>query len=265
MAVPSRFILPVAMLLLMAGASSAGAQEPSYVRVSPPPALAEDNHATPALAAPAGNVNAPQAAAHPAAHAVPNPYVADSALKLLKAGNQRFVDGQVIHPNQEKPRRDQLTAGQQPMAAILACSDSRVPVELLFDVGFGDVFVIRDAGNVPGVDEIGSIEYAVEHLGAPLVVVLGHTKCGAVTGAVQGGPPEPGALGELLAKIKPAALAVTTLPADQQVPAAVHANVEQGLKQLTAKSDVLAKAVKEGRTKIVGAVYQLEDGQVIFK
>jgi carbonic anhydrase len=258
MDVPSRFILPVAMLLLMAGAPGAGAQEPSYVRVSPPPALVEDNRATPA---PAGNVNAPQAAAH----AVQNPYVADSALKLLKAGNQRFVGGQAIHPNQEKPRRDQLTAGQQPMAAILACSDSRVPVELLFDMGFGDVFVIRDAGNVPGTDEIGSIEYAVEHLGVPLVVVLGHTKCGAVTGAVQGGSPEPGALGELLAKIKPAALAVTTLPADQQVPAAVHANVEQGVKQLTAKSDVLAKAVKEGRTKIVGAVYQLEDGQVIFK
>jgi carbonic anhydrase len=193
-----------------------------------------------------------------------NPHNADSALKALKDGNQRFVDNQPLHPNQDKALRDKLSdSGQTPLAAILSCSDSRVPAELLFDQGFGDLFVIRVAGNVPGEDEMGSIEYAVEHLGVPLVVVLGHTKCGAVSAAVQGAD-EPGALGQLLARLKDAAQSVADLPAEAKVPAAVKKNVELGVSLLPAQSPVLAKAVKEGHAKIVGAVYQLEDGRVVF-
>jgi carbonic anhydrase len=193
-----------------------------------------------------------------------NPHNADSALTALKSGNQRFVDNQPLHPNQEKALRDKLSdSGQTPMAAILSCSDSRVPAELLFDQGFGDLFVIRVAGNVPGEDEMGSIEYAVEHLGVPLVVVLGHTKCGAVSAAVQEAD-EPGALGQLLARLKGAAQSVAELPADEKVPAAVKKNVELGASLLSAQSPVLANAVKEGRAKIIGAVYHLENGRVVF-
>jgi len=193
-----------------------------------------------------------------------NPHSAASALKELKNGNQRFVENHPTHPNQDKALRDKLSeSGQTPMAAILSCSDSRVPAELLFDQGFGDIFVIRVAGNVPGEDEMGSIEYAVEHLGVPLVVVLGHTKCGAVSAAVQGAD-EPGALGQLLTRLTDAAKSVESLSAEAKVPAAVKANVEFGVKHLSAKSPVLAKSVKEGRVKIVGAVYHLEDGRVVF-
>jgi carbonic anhydrase len=193
-----------------------------------------------------------------------NPHSADSALQALKQGNQRFVENHLTRPNQDKALRDKLSdSGQTPMAAILSCSDSRVPAELVFDQGFGDLFVIRVAGNVPGEDEMGSIEYAVEHLGVPLVVVLGHTKCGAVSAAVQKAN-EPGALGQLLTRLKAAAQSVENLPAESQIPAAVKKNVELGISQLTAQSQVLAEAVKEGRTKILGAVYQLEDGRVVF-
>jgi carbonic anhydrase len=193
-----------------------------------------------------------------------NHHSAASALKELKSGNQRFVENHQTHPNQDKALRDKLSeSGQTPMAAILSCSDSRVPAELLFDQGFGDLFVIRVAGNVPGEDEMGSIEYAVEHLGVPLVVVLGHTKCGAVSAAVQGAN-EPGALGQLLTRLTDAVKSVETLPDEAKAPAAVKANVELGVKALAAKSPVLAKSVKEGRVKIMGAVYNLEDGRVVF-
>ena len=194
-----------------------------------------------------------------------NPHSADSALQALKTGNQRFVDNITLHPHQDKALRDKLSnSGQTPMAAILSCSDSRVPAELLFDLGFGDLFVIRVAGNVPGEDETGSIEYAVDHLGVPLVVVLGHTKCGAVSAAVQGAK-VPGALGQLLARLNGAALSVAALPDDAKMSAAVNKNVELGVCLLPAQSPVLAKAVAEGRVKIVGAVYHLEDGRVIFE
>ena len=191
-------------------------------------------------------------------------HTSDSALKELKDGNQRFVDNRPLYPNQDKTLRDRLSdSGQTPMAAILSCSDSRVPTELVFDLGFGDLFMIRVAGNVPGEDEMGSIEYAVDHLNVPLVVVMGHTKCGAVTAAVQEAD-EPGALGQLLARLKPAAQSVADVPADQKVPTAVKNNVDLGAQLLITQSPALARAVQEGRTKVIGAVYQLEDGRVIF-
>jgi carbonic anhydrase len=109
----------------------------------------------------------------------------DAALKMLTEGNNRFVTGQPSHPNLSAERRQQTAEkGQNPFAVVLACADSRVPVEEIFDRGIGDIFTIRDAGNIATKTDIGSIEYAVDHLGTPLVVVMGHSQCGAVTATV---------------------------------------------------------------------------------
>jgi len=112
---------------------------------------------------------------------------ADEAIKVLKEGNSRCMSGAPKHPNQDQEcRLLTATMGQRPYATVLSCSDSRVPVEILFDTGIGDLFVIRIAGNVADVDEVGTIEYGVDHLGTPVLVVLGHTRCGAVTAVAQG-------------------------------------------------------------------------------
>jgi carbonic anhydrase len=193
-----------------------------------------------------------------------NPHTIDSALQKLKNGNQRFVDNKPTFVHQDKALRDRLnTSGQTPMAAFLSCSDSRVPVEMVFDLGFGDAFVVRVAGNVPGVMAVASLEYAVDHLGVPLVVVLGHTNCGAVKAAVDH-VVEPGSLGQLMAFIKPAVQAVEGLPEEERLNAAIKNNVNVSVALLTAQSTILAKAAEEGRAKIMGAVYQMETGQVIF-
>lgn len=193
-----------------------------------------------------------------------NPHTFDSALTALQNGNARFAAGASKHPNQDQSVREQLTAeGQAPLAAVLACSDSRVPVELLFDLGFGDLFVIRAAGQVAGPDQLGSLEYAVEHLGVPLILVLGHTRCGAVTAAVNKAQ-ETGALGRLLARLDPVVKAVEGLPEDKRVEAAIGKTVEYIKDELRRGSPALAGAEKEGRVRIVGAVYHLETGKVEY-
>ena len=193
-----------------------------------------------------------------------NPHTIDSALEELKNGNQRFVDNRSIHHHHDKTLLDKLApCGQIPLAAVLSCSDSRVPTELVFDQGFGDLFVVRVAGNILGEGETGSLEYAVSYLGTPLVVVLGHTRCGAVGAAIRG-ISEDGALGRLLERIRPAAQSVADLPDDQKEAAAIKKNVELSVSQLTSQSPPLAEAVRQGRVKIIGAVYQIEDGRVIF-
>jgi len=194
-----------------------------------------------------------------------NPFTPDSALQELKEGNQRFMDNKLrLHYHKEKARRAKLASiGQTPLAAILTCSDSRVPSELLFDQGFGDLFIVRVAGNILGETEVGSLEYAVEHLGVPLVVVMGHTKCGAVLAAVDGFE-APGALGWLLERLKPAALSVANLPDDQKGEAAIMKNVELAVSRLTSISPVMANAVREGRAKVIGAMCHIEDGRVVF-
>lgn len=191
-----------------------------------------------------------------------NPHTFDSTLKALTDGNSRFVAGKPDHPHQDQGLRDKLVKeGQTPMAAVLSCSDSRVPSELLFDQGFGDLFSIRAAGQVAGPDQIGSVEYAVEHLGTPVVLVLGHSNCGAVTAAV-GKAQEPGALGQLLGRLDPVVKEVEGLPEDQRVAAAIGKTVDFIVEELRRSSPALARAEKEGRTRIVGAVYYLEDGRV---
>lgn len=184
------------------------------------------------------------------------------ALKLLKAGNERFTSGELANKDLSGAKREELTAGQKPFAVILSCSDSRVPPELLFDQGLGDLFIIRVAGNIVDPENVGSVEYAVEHLHAPLVVVLGHEKCGAVKATVEGGE-APGSIGTLVERIKPAVEEAKAAGAsgDRLVEKAVNENVDNMLAQLE-ESPILKEGVERGKLKIVGAKYHLGSGQV---
>jgi len=191
---------------------------------------------------------------------------ADKAQVLLLQGNQRFVKGEVIHPHQSaKERIRTAKEGQKPMAAILSCSDSRVPSEILFDAGLGDLFVVRLAGNVVGKEAVGSLEYAVEHLGTKLILVLGHTECGAVTAAVNNDQ----ATGDLLAiinEIKPVVTKVKAahkdLVGEKLVLEAIKMNVQQSIEEIINSSSLLKKRWQAGDIKIVGALYDLETGSV---
>jgi carbonic anhydrase len=191
-----------------------------------------------------------------------NPHTVQSALADLRAGNARFAESRPEHRNQGKERLARLAAdGQTPLAAVLACSDSRVPVEELFDMGFGDLFVVRAAGAVPGADQLGSLEYAVAHLGVPVILVLTHTGCGAVSAAVSGDE-EPGALGQLLAKIEPAARAVREIDPSRRVRAAVELSAVMFREQLPLLSPVLKRALDSGSLAIISGVYDIATGAV---
>jgi carbonic anhydrase len=184
----------------------------------------------------------------------------EAALKELLDGNKRYVAGQATHPHQSATRRIEVGKGQHPLAAILTCSDSRVPPEILFDQGIGDVFIVRDAGNIADDVALGSLEYAAEHLGTPLIVVLGHSKCGAVTATVQGGE-APGHIGSLIKLIQPAVEKTKGQPGDPIVNA-IKANVQLVVEQLNTCQPILAHLVKAGKLKIVGAHYDLDSGAV---
>jgi carbonic anhydrase len=193
-----------------------------------------------------------------------NPHTAESALAALRAGNARFVSGAPERPRQSLADLARLARdGQTPLAAVLACSDSRMPVETLFDMGFGDLFVIRAAGAVPGIDQIGSIEYAVEHLGVPVVVVLAHSGCGAVSAAVTGEEAS-GALEALLSKLSPVVEAVKGLAGPERVRKAVELSAMVFRERLPQASPALARAVGEGRLAIVSGVYDTASGRVVI-
>jgi carbonic anhydrase len=185
---------------------------------------------------------------------------ADAVITDLRQGNERFVAKQFKRPHQTAERQHQLATGQSPEAAILTCADSRVPPEILFDQGLGDLFDVRVAGNVARDTEIGSLEYAVEHLHCPVVVVMGHQKCGAVSAAAEPGTP-PGHLAALIDAIKPAILAAATMPGDK-IENAVRINVQNQVKALRASQPILAETSAAGHLKIVGAVYSLDTGKV---
>jgi len=219
-----------------------------------------------ATAAP-GNTAAPPAAhtaAPPAAHTVAPPAAptADAVLAELKAGNQRHAKHQYTHPHVSAARQKELVAGQHPHAVILACADSRVAPEIVFDQGLGDLFTIRVAGNVAPDAEVASMEYAVEHLHTPLIVVMGHQSCGAVGAAIDGGE-APGHLPALVNAIAPAVEKARTLPGNLS-DNAVRINVEMVVDQLRASQPLLAKEVADGNLRIVGAVYSLETGAVTW-
>jgi carbonic anhydrase len=186
----------------------------------------------------------------------------DAALKKLAAGNQRFVAGKPQHPDESAARRKELVEGQKPFAVVLGCSDSRVAPELIFDQGLGDLFIVRDAGNVADDVVLASIEYAVEHLGVQLVVVLGHAKCGAVTAAVAGGEAE-GHLPVLVKAIAPSVAATQAKPGDK-VQNCIVDNAARTARQLRESQPVLSHAVHAGKLKVAAAVYDLATGKVEF-
>lgn len=191
---------------------------------------------------------------------------ADEALEQLKDGNRRFTEMKANNPNRDLERRfDTANEGQKPLVTILGCSDSRVPAEIVFDAGIGDLFVVRVAGNVSDTDEIGSVEYGVGHLMTPLLVVLGHEKCGAVK-AVAENTLVHGSIPQLVDNIKPAVESARkvhpTLKGDAFIPFAVRANVLQSIEDLLTRSETARDRVKGGELKIVGAVYDIETGKV---
>lgn len=186
-----------------------------------------------------------------------------STLTLLKEGNIRYAEGKSFHPNIEAARRAELAAaGQEPMATILACSDSRDPVELIFDRGVGDVFVVRVAGNVAGLSELATMEYGITHLGTPVLVVMGHSRCGAVTAAVKGAELQ-GHLPSLISLIKPAADRARTSAAEEDLlPRAIELNVWQQVENIFARSALIREYAAAGKVTIVGAVYDIASGKV---
>ena len=181
------------------------------------------------------------------------------ALQLLLEGNKRFVAGKLERPNQTPERRAEVAKGQQPFAAVLACSDSRTPPEIIFDRGLGDIFTVRVAGNVADKVVIESLDYSVKHLGVRVVMVLGHRRCGAVIAAVAGHEDE-GDVGPMLSELRPAVEASKGKAGDP-VENAVRENVKLVMKNL-ATSEELSAMVKSGELKIIGGIYDLDTGAI---
>ncbi|HEY9863370.1 MAG TPA: carbonic anhydrase [Candidatus Obscuribacterales bacterium] len=178
----------------------------------------------------------------------------DEVLKQLLEGNQRFIENKRKNPNQTLTRVQEVAQGQAPFAAILSCADSRVPAEIIFDRGLGDLFVVRNAGNIATAAEIGSLEFGTLVLGAKVLMVIGHQSCGAVK-ATMAGNAVPGQISSILDAIKPA------IKPNQTLEEATIANVKLGISRLQA-SPVISQLIKDGKLKIAGGYYNLETGQV---
>ena len=190
----------------------------------------------------------------------------DQALALLKEGNQKFVTDAPFRGVQGRERRVEIARGQTPFAVLVGCSDSRVPPELLFGRGLGELFIYRVAGNTVDRAALGSIEYAVAELGVPLVLVLGHERCGAVAAAVsvvEKNTIFPGAIGEMVEPIVPAVLRARSQPGDL-LDNAVRENVRGVVGRLRQEGPILSSAIGAGKLRIVGARYDLDDGAVDF-
>jgi len=191
------------------------------------------------------------------------PWTPAEAWAKLARGNARFVEGEHWHPNQDAARRDSLTEGQTPIAVFFGCADSRVAAEIIFDRGLGDLFVVRTAGHVidPGV--LGSIEFGVAILDIPLVVILGHDSCGAVSAtvdAIQNGVMPTGYIRDIVERVTPSVLAAHQ--AGMTTPDEIEAeHVRHTLRLLTERSNVVADRIASGRLAVVGAMYDLGDGR----
>lgn len=187
-----------------------------------------------------------------------------TALAKLQRGNQRFVDAAMLHPDQGLKARERLSEEQRPFAVLLSCSDSRLPPEVVFDQGLGDLFVVRVAGNVVDRDGLGSIEYAVGHLRTPLVMVLGHQNCGAVSATLEAlqppHTPPHGAIGSLVEAITPAVGVASSRPGDL-LDNTVRANAEQSRRQIK-DSPELKKLLDSGSLQVVAGYYSLDTGKV---
>lgn len=195
------------------------------------------------------------------------PRTADEALARLKEGNERFVDGHARFPTVQKEVLAELAKGQEPYATILGCSDSRVPPELVFDAGFGELFVIRVAGNVLGRSILGTLQYAATHLHTPLFVIMGHEGCGAVGAAIDAkfhGTVHKRRIATLLENVLPALDGLDgRLARAALMHAAVEANVRHAVAQVMETPEAQARR-ESGDMKLLGAVYDLESGRVRF-
>ena len=202
-------------------------------------------------------------------HCKPNP---EEVLAWLRQGNQRFCQGQPQRPHCDAPRLQLACRSDQAehaLATVLACSDSRVPVEILFDAGIMDLFVVRVAGNTIGDQQAASLEYGLVQVATPLLVVLGHTHCGAVTAALRcekGQGPEEASLMPLLAPLLPVVQRVLTrhpqAGEEEQIARALEENVWQALDDFLAWSPAARRLISSGQVKAVGAIYQLDSGRV---
>jgi carbonic anhydrase len=185
------------------------------------------------------------------------------AISKLKEGNGRYTSGNLQHPGQTTERRAELAKDQHPFAVILSCSDSRVPPEIVFDQGLGDLFVVRVAGNVIDDHGLGSIEYAVDHLGARLIVVLGHQSCGAVKAAketIAAKGKAPGHIQSLVTAIQP----VVKATAKDDLDTTVKANVKHVVQALRSSTPILKAKVDSGEVQVIGGYYSLDTGAVTF-
>lgn len=181
-------------------------------------------------------------------------------IQRLKDGNDRFVADKLDGRLQDSSRRDNLTGGQQPYAIILSCADSRVVPELAFDVGLGELFVVRVAGNIANTSSIASIEYAVAHIGSPVLVVLGHQSCGAVTAAIAGGDNGYN-LNHLLSHVQPA---LAACPEGASINDVVRKNAELTVEDLKSRSAIIKGAVENGKLQVLPAYYHLDSGRVEY-
>jgi carbonic anhydrase len=232
----------------------------------------------PTVAAVSKKVGDPATKAHPVAVGEaaektvqkPNP---DEVLQMLKEGNERFYTGKAIHPHTDAARlalAGKENQGKYAYATVISCSDSRVPVERIFDAGVMDMFVIRVAGNVVDTNEAGSIEYGLAHVDCPVLVVLGHTQCGAVTAVTQGVQGKghkleiniPPLVDSIIPAVKRAMKKQKNVSGDAIIPYAIEENVWQAVEDLFMKSPTARKRVQEGQVKVVGALYDVGTGKV---
>ena len=194
----------------------------------------------------------------------PNAIPPSEALKRLREGNARYAASEAKEQDYSASRAAQV-AVQYPIAAVLSCADSRVPPEIIFDQGIGDLFVIRDAGNVVSAYGLASLEFAVNDLGVPLIVVLGHSGCGAVATALSASRARrelPGHLPELLKAIEPAIITAHGRHPGDFLAASIEENVKLGMKRLKSKSEIIGAAIGTGKVGIKGGVYDLATGTV---
>jgi len=180
----------------------------------------------------------------------------------LLEGNKRFASHHPLHPHESQKRVEEIAAAQHPFSAIICCSDSRVPPEIIFDQGLGDMFVVRTAGNLMGGLELGSIEYAVEHLGVKQIVVMGHKGCGALKAFATGGE-APGHIKDIVDSIR-AEQEIRRIPADDKnlLEDCIRANIFHGIRQLKSQSSIIAEKIRSNEVQIIGACYDLQKGLV---
>jgi carbonic anhydrase len=190
------------------------------------------------------------------------------ALEMLKRGNREFLAGRVATPDSDGRRRLEIARSQHPIAVLVSCSDSRVPPELLFGRGLGQLFIIRNAGNTIDTVAMGSLEYAVAELNVPLVIIMGHERCGAVAAAVsvvQEGATFPGSIGQMVEPIIPAVLEARRGNTSDLLDASVRANVSRTVARLRQFSEpMVLDRLRQGKLRVLGARYDLDDGNVDF-